>query len=61
MPNQEQEHENEQPIINTKCYFVIFGTSGSGKTSFLNYYLDQTNSDFLVFICDQNEFGDDFL
>ena len=29
---------------------VFYGTSGSGKTSFLRYYLDQIKSNFIVFI-----------
>ena len=32
----------------------IYGTSGSGKTSFLKYYLDQTKSIFIVFGEDEN-------
>ena len=35
---------------------MIFGKSGSGKTSFLKHYLDQTESDYLVFGRDENEF-----
>ena len=34
----------------------MYGTGGSGKTSFLKYYLDQTNSDFIVFGRDETEF-----
>ena len=34
----------------------MYGTSGSGKTSFLKYYLDQTKSDFIVFGRDKTEF-----
>ena len=35
---------------------IIFGSSGSGKTSFLKYYLDQTKSDFVVFGRDETKF-----
>ena len=34
----------------------MYGTSGSGKTSFLKYYLDQTKNDFIVFGRDETEF-----
>ena len=34
---------------------LIYGTSGSGKTSFLKYYLDQTRSNFIVFGRDETE------
>ena len=32
-----------------------FGTSRSGKTSFLNYYFDQTKLNFIVFGRDETE------
>ena len=35
---------------------LIHGTSGSGKTSFLKFYLNPTKSNFLVFGRDENEF-----
>ena len=35
---------------------LIYGTSGSGKTSFLKYYLNQTKSNFIVFGRDEREF-----
>ena len=34
-------------------------TSGSGETSFLKYYLDQTKSTFIVFGRDETEFHSD--
>ena len=40
---------------------LIYGTSGSGKTSFLKYYLDQTKSNFIVFCIDENEFNDNYI
>ena len=39
----------------------MYGTSGSGKTSFLKYYLDQTKSDFIVFGRDEAEFPGKFV
>ena len=56
LTNQEDEEKIEPPITNTNCHFLIFGSSGSGKTSFLKYYLDQTKSDYLVFGRDPSEF-----
>ena len=35
---------------------LIYGTSGSGKTSFLKHYLDQTKTNFVVFGRDEREF-----
>ena len=40
---------------------LIYGTSGSGKTSFLKYYLDQTKSNFIVFCRNENEFNDNYI
>ena len=34
---------------------LIYGTSGSGKTSFLKYNLDQTKTKFIVFVRAENE------
>ena len=51
LTNQEEEQEITSPIINTggalhsNCLFLIFGSSGSGKTSFVKHYLNQTESD----------------
>ena len=39
----------------------MYGTSGSGKTSFLKYYLDQIKSDFIVFGGDEAEFPGRFV
>ena len=38
---------------------LIYGTSGSGKTSFLKYYLYQTKSNFIVFGRDVTGFHND--
>ena len=40
---------------------LIFGTSGSGKTSFLKYYLDQTKSKFTELGRDETEFSDNYV
>ena len=40
---------------------LIYGTSGSGKTSFLKYYLDQTKTTFLVFGRNEKEFKDNYI
>ena len=40
---------------------LIYGTSGSGKTSFLRYYLDQTKTSFIVFGRDETEFNDNYI
>ena len=39
----------------------IYGTSGSGKTSFLKYYLDQTRSNFIVTGRDETELPDNYV
>ena len=39
----------------------MYGTSGSGKTSFLNYSLDQTKTNFIVFGRDETEFNDNYI
>ena len=62
LTNQEEEQEITPPIMNTggalhsNCLFLIFGSSGSGKTSFVKHYLDQTKSDNSFFGRDENEF-----
>ena len=40
---------------------LIHGTSGSGKTYSLKYYLDQTKLNFIVIGRDENEFGDNYV
>ena len=61
LTNQEDEEKIELPVSNTNCHFLIFGSSGSGKTSFLKYYLDQTKSDYLVFGRDPSEFTKNYV
>ena len=55
-----QEQEITPAVNNTNCHFLIFGSSGSGKTSFLKFFLNQTarlrKSDYLVFGGDSTEF-----
>ena len=61
LTNQE-EHELTQPVSNTathtNCHMLIYGSSASGKTSFLKHYLTQSprKSDYLVFGQDEEEF-----
>ena len=61
LTNKEEEQELTPPNTNTNCLFLVFGTSGSGKTSFLKYYLDQTKTNFIVFGRDENEFKDNYI
>ena len=61
LTNKEEEQELTPPNTNTNCHMLIYGTSGSGKTSFLKYYLDQTKNDFIVFGRDENEFKDNYI
>ena len=53
---QEQEQEHTPVVNNTNCHFIILGSSGSGKTSFLKFYLDQTKSNLIAFGRDNTEF-----
>ena len=59
--NKEEEQELTPPNTNTNCHFLVYGTSGSGKTSFLKYYLDQTKTSFIVFGRDETEFNDNYI
>ena len=59
--DQPKDEPQVKPITNTNCHFLVYGTSGSGKTSFLKYYLDQTKSDFIVFGRDEAEFPGRFI
>ena len=61
MTKKEEQHEVTPPITNTNCHFVIFGSSGSGKTSFLKHYLNQTKSDYIVFGRDVNELKNNYV
>ena len=56
LTHQEEEQELTQGASNTNCHFLIFRSSGSGKTSFHKHYLDQTKSNFIVFGRDSTEF-----
>ena len=46
LTNQPEEEPQLKPISHTNCHTSIYGTIGSGKTSFLKYYLDQTKTNF---------------
>ena len=56
LTDQPKDEPQVKPITNTNCHFLVYGTSGSGKTSFLKYYLDQIKSEFIVFGRDETEF-----
>ena len=59
--NHPEEISPSKPITKTNSHCLIYGTSGSGKTSFLKYFLDQTKTNFLVFGRDENEFNDNYV
>ena len=40
LTNEPAEQEIKQPISITNSHILLYGVSGSGMTSFLNYYLD---------------------
>ena len=61
LTNKEEEQELTPPITSTNSHFLIYGTSGSGKTSFLKHYSNQTKSNFIVFGRDENEFNDNYI
>ena len=61
LTNQPEEISQSKPISNINSHFLIYGTSGSGKTSFLKYYLDQTKTNFIVFGRDETEFPDNYV
>ena len=65
LTNQEQQGEAvTQPVSNTNCHMLIYGSSASGKTSFLKYYLSHVaelrdsfrKSSFVVLGRDEEEF-----
>ena len=58
--NQKKYLNLNQFLIQIVIYY-FYGTSGSGKTSFLKYYLYQTKSNFIVFGRDETEFSDNYI
>ena len=57
LTNQEREQEiKEQDNAYSNSHFIIYGSSGSGKTSFLKHYLTQVQQSYLVFGRDEREF-----
>ena len=44
LTNQLEGVTQSKPITNTNCHMLIYGTSGSGKTSNLEHYLNQTKT-----------------
>ena len=61
LTNQEQQggaSQLTQPVSNTNCHMLIYGSSASRKTSFLKHYLSQIphKSSYLVFGRDEEEF-----
>ena len=60
LTNKEEEQELTPPNTSTNSHFLIYGTSGSGKTSFLKYYFDQTKTNFKVFGRYETEFKDKY-
>ena len=43
------------PISNTNYQVLVYGSSGSGKSSFIVYYSNQTKANYLVFGRDTTE------
>ena len=58
LTNQEQEQDITQPVSNThtNCHMLFYGSSASGKTSFLKHYLTQIQRSYVVFGRDEKEF-----
>ena len=60
LTNQEREQEIEESpshnISHCNSHFIIYGSSGSGKTSFLKHYLSQFQRTYVVFGRDEREF-----
>ena len=58
LTNQEREQEIKEKTDDAynNSHFIIYGSSGSGKTSFLKHYLTQVQQSYLVFGRDEREF-----
>ena len=49
-------HSNMHEATHSNMHFIIYGSSGSGKTSFLKHYLAQVPRFYVVFGRDEREF-----
>ena len=63
LTNQEREQEikesheaTREAEVHGNSHFIIYGSSGSGKTSFLKHYLAQVQGTYVVFGRDEREF-----
>ena len=56
MTNQKEPEQPVAPISNTNGHLLVYGSSGSGKTSFLKHYLNETKANFIVFGRNSTEF-----
>ena len=63
LTNQEREQEikesheaTREAEVHGNSHFIIYGSSGSGKTSFLKHYLAQVQRTYVVFGRDEREF-----
>ena len=52
----EATHNKSHNNSHCNSHFIIYGSSGSGKTSFLKHYLSRIQRDYLVFGRDEREF-----
>ena len=52
----ETSHSNMHEATHSNMHFIIYGSSGSGKTSFLKHYLAQVPRFYVVFGRDEREF-----
>ena len=64
LTNQEREQEikesheaTREAEVHGNSHFIIYGSSGSGKTSFLKHYLAQVQRTYVVFGRDEREFS----
>ena len=55
-PQDTIEESREATPVHGNSHFIIYGSSGSGKTSFLKHYLSQFQRTYVVFGRDEREF-----